>query len=168
MVSEKSVIMNKDIKSSFVFIVDENNKLINISLNDALFKARSIGMDLIEVGKKDNVSICRMMDFGKWKYEQEKKKKKNVQIKQQTKEINFRPNTGDNDLKYRAKHTDEFLAEGHRVKLTITFKGREQGHMLSTGKSLLEKFLQMISAKYTIYSNASTSGNTINMILSPG
>lgn len=161
----KKVNINKEIRANKVLLIGEDGKNLGvISLNDALYRAYNLGMDLVEVGNKDNVPVCKIIDYGKWKYEQEKKKK-GVQFKQQTKEINFRPNTGNNDLTYRAKQVDDFLEEGHKVKLTVKFKGREQEHMLDTGRKLLERFLNMISVKFSICSTPSIDGKTISMTL---
>lgn len=165
-VNSKDVNINRGIRATKVLLINEDglNQGI-ITINEALSKAYAVGLDLVEVGNKDNVPVCKIIDYGKWKYEQDKRKKKSVQPKQLTKEIMLRPNIGDNDLNYRAKHVDEFLKEGHKVKIVIKFKGREQEHMLNTGKSLLEKFLEKVSAKFEISTNASVEGKAIIMTI---
>lgn len=170
MAQEKSVNVNRGIRATEVLLIDEEGKNIGIiTINEALSNAYSVGLDLVEVGVKGNIPVCRIIDYGKWKYEQEKRKKKTTQSKQQqTKEIKLRPTTGDNDLNYRAKHVDEFLKEGHRVKIVVKFKGREQEHMFITGKTLLEKFLSKITYKFNIFSNATAEGNAISMTIVAG
>lgn len=163
----KTVNVNRGIKASKVLLINEDgvNKGV-VTINEALSTAYAVGLDLVEVGNKDNIPVCKIIDYGKWKYEQDKRKKKTaVQIKQQTKEILLRPNTGDNDLNYRAKHVDEFLNSGHKVKIIVKFKGREQEHMLDTGKTLLEKFLGKITETFQISSNASVDGKAITMVI---
>ena len=161
----KTVNVNRGIKATKILLINENGENLGVvTINEALLKAFDAGFDLVEVGNKDGVSVCKIIDYGKWKYEQEKRKKKS-QFKQQTKEIKLRPTTGDNDLNYRAKHVEEFLKEGHKVRVVVKFKGREQEHMLVTGKTLLEKFLGKISINFNIYSNATVEGNAIAMIL---
>ena len=163
--------VNQKIKSNFVLLIDENGKKIGqVKTNEALNKAQNIGMDLVEVSSgSDGIPVCRIIDLGKWKYEQSKKQKKNKNKsngqKQEVKELKFRPNTGNNDLLYRAKQADQFLKRGDKVKLNVRFKGREQEHMFITGKALLEKFLELISIPYFIESNANVEGNSITIIL---
>jgi len=167
---QKNTNVNHQIKFHSVLLIDENgSNLGNVPLKEALSRAFSLGLDLVEVSKNDKgIPICKIMDHGKWKYEQTKKVKKNTtQRQQQTKEIKFRPNTGVNDLVYRAKHVEEFLKEGNRVKLLVRFKGREQEHMFITGKNLLDKFLNMINGPYSIFDPAKVEDNSISLILFP-
>ena len=161
--------INKEIKSSIVLLIDENGKNIGkVGINDALTLAKSVGLDLVEINNSScELPVCRIMNFGKWRYEQSKKIKKNTQQKQQIKEIKFRPNTSDNDLIYRAKHADKFLSVGYKVKLTVRFRGREHNHMYKTGKILLEKFLELVKEKYVFDNNTKVEGSCIVLLLSP-
>ncbi len=99
-------------------------------LYDAVKLAKDKFLDLVEVSQDANPPVCRIMDFGKFKYEQNKKaqeaKKKQVQI--HLKEVKFRPNTDDHDYNFKLKNAISFLKEGNKVKLTVTFKGRELAH----------------------------------------
>lgn len=101
-----------------------------MSLSDAVKLAREKFLDLVEVSQDANPPVCRIMDYGKFKYEQNKKaqeaKKKQVQI--HIKEVKFRPNTDDHDYRFKLKNVIAFLNEGNKVKLTVTFKGRELAH----------------------------------------
>jgi translation initiation factor IF-3 len=161
--------VNRDIKAPRVLLIDENGKNHgNVSTKDALYKARAADLDLVEVNSGGKVPVCKIMDYGKWKYEQDKRKKKNTSTKTQTKEMKFRPNTCDNDLTYRAKQTDKFLNSGNRVKLVVRFKGREQEHIYVTGKSLLERFLELLTAKYYITSPVKLEERSIVLLLMPG
>ena len=161
----KGVNINRSIRGSKVLLINEEGQNVGVvPFHDALSNASNIGLDLVEVGNKDNIPICKIIDYGKYKYEQEKKKKKSAP-KQLVKEIKLRPNTSDHDLTYRAKHVDEFLNDGHRVKIIVKFKGREQEHMFHTGKDLLERFLDKITTKFNIFSNANAEGNSILMML---
>lgn len=160
--------INREIKSAKVLLIDENGKNTGVvPTSEALNTAYELNLDLVEVGNKGDISVCKIIDYGKWKYEQDKKQKKSAQTstKTITKEIKLRPNTGDNDLDYRAKHIDEFLAEDYKVKITIKFRGREQEHMMSTGKELLERFFNKITHKFNVHSNINMDGNTITVII---
>lgn len=163
-----SININRSIRASQILLIDEHGEnLGKIALQDALKKAREAGLDLVEVNRGKNGSVCRIMDYGKWKYRNTKKAKKNNSHKKTTKEIKFRPNTGDNDLKYRAKQVSKFLESGNKVRLVVRFKGREMAHMYETGKSLLERFLELVEVNYAIYDSAKSDGRTITLMLNP-
>jgi len=160
---------NRHIKEDRVVLIDEaGNNCGEISTRDALKKAQESNLDLVEVNS-GKVPICRIMDYGKWKYEQEKRRRtNNSQRKQQVKEIKFRPTTGHNDLVYRAKQVDNFITDGNKVKLVVKFKGREQEHMFKTGMVLLDKFLDMLKSNYGIEDQARAEESSINVMLIPG
>jgi translation initiation factor IF-3 len=165
----KSTCVNHKIRASKVLVIGEDGKnLGEMSIKDALNKAANADLDLVEVSSGKTVPVCKVMDFGKWKYKQSKrlKKNKNHTQRQVVKEIKFRPNTGDNDLKYRAKNAVKFLSAGHKVKLSVRFKGREMEHMYDTGKSLLERFLDLVDCDYNIDGNALAEGNCIALVIS--
>jgi len=158
--------VNNSIKSRKVFVIDQNDN--NLGLMDtrkAIGIAKNAGLDLVEVNSKSKTPVCKVLDYGKWKYDQSKKEKKNKQSKKETKEIKFRPNTSDNDLSYRAKQVDKFLNAGKNVKLLVRFKGREQEHMFDTGRSLLERFLAMLESDYIFEKNPTAEGSSISAIL---
>ncbi len=116
-----------------------------ISRNEAIRKAQSLGMDLVEMSPEPTPPVCKMLDFGKFKYEA-KKKKQLAKKKQKTvelKEIKLRPNIGDNDLQIKIKHIRKFLEEGHKVKITVRFRGREITHN-ELGIQLAQKILENI------------------------
>jgi translation initiation factor IF-3 len=156
--------INNNIKASTVLLIDENGKNVgNVHLSEALSRANSIGLDLVEVSSGKKTPVCRIMDYGKWRFEQTKRQKrnKNQNHKQGSKEIKFRPNTNHNDLSYRAKQVAGFIKDGYRVKLSVRFKGREVAHMFDTGKDLLEKFLSLITIDYKIMGNAIAEDRSI-------
>jgi len=161
--------INQKIRANTVLLIDENgNNIGSISFREALNKAQLAGLDLVEVSSgSKGVPVCRIMDFGKWKYEQSKRARKNKiqHQRQEIKELKFRPTTGDNDLQYRAKQAEQFLERGDKVRLVVRFKGREQEHMFNTGKVLLEKFLNLMTTTYVIDANPNVEGSSIVMIL---
>jgi translation initiation factor IF-3 len=168
MVSDVSARVNRNIRVSHVLLIDEEgNNLGKVPISDALKRAEDSGLDLVEVSSGKNGIVCRIMDYGKWKYQNTKKAKKNMQHKKVVKEINIRPNTGYNDLKYRAKQVDKFIEAENKVKLVVKFKGREQAHAYETGKNIIEKFLKLINVKYAIYDVAKSDGRTISLMLNP-
>lgn len=169
MSQQKQARINKQIKASTVLLIDaEGTNVGKVDLIKALNMATSAGLDLVEVNS-GNVTVCRIMDYGKWKYDQSKrlKKSKNNSSKQVTKEVKFRPTTGTNDLVYRAKRVDQFIKDGHRVKLSVRFRGREMEHMYDTGRILLEKFLDLISVDISFIGTATAEGNSIVQLVGP-
>jgi len=161
--------LNEKIRAPKVLLIDETgSNLGTVNTRDALQKAKEAGLDLVEVNG-GQVPVCKLMDFGKYKYEQVKKDKLNSkkQTITVTKEIKFRPTTGDNDLVYRAKQVDEFIKEKNKVRLAVRFRGREAAHIRDTGKTLLEKFLSMLTTSYNIESEMAIEGGSIAIIIAP-
>lgn len=107
---------------------------------DAIQKAREMGLDLVEIAPLAQPPVCRIIDYGKFLYEQKKKQheQKKKQVTVQVKEIKFRPGTDDHDYNYRVKHAREFLADGDKVRASIQFRGREMSHR-ELGSRLLER-----------------------------
>jgi translation initiation factor IF-3 len=167
---EKQARVNKNIKAETVLLIDDDGTNVgNVRLSEALDKAASAGLDLVEVGSGKKIPVCRIMDYGKWRYEQSKRLKKNKNQNQGrgSKEIKFRPNTGDNDLSYRAKRVGQFLKDGYKVKLCVRFKGREIDHMYHTGKDLLERFLGLIPVGFKMVGNAKAEDRSIVQWIGP-
>jgi translation initiation factor IF-3 len=142
---------NYQIRATDVICIDHQEKNIgSIPIRDAIALAQANGMDLVMVSpaRNGNPPICKILDFGKFKYEQDKKdkvlKKKQREHAVKIKEIKFRPNTGDNDLMIKAKQMQEFLDEGNRIKVTIVFRGRELSHK-EIGFDTLRKFGSMLN-----------------------
>ena len=126
--------------------------------------AKAVGLDLVKVNENNGVPICKLMDLGRWKYQQKKKNKKPAKTK--TKIIKFSPNTSEHDLSYRAKRAEKFMSAGSSVRIIVKFSGREKEHMIETGKTILEKYLSLFKEPYNIEENAEKQGNTISMVIS--
>lgn len=159
--------INERIRAPRILLIDEEGvNLGNFSTREALFKAKEMGLDLVEVGGKE-IPVCKIMDFGRYKYEQDKKNKKAArnQTIQTLKEIKFKPTTGSNDLLYRAKQVDDFLKEKNKVKISVRFKGREIEHFSVTGKKILDTFLGMLSEKFIYEMEPQREGRSLTMII---
>jgi translation initiation factor IF-3 len=111
-----------------------------VSVEEGLEMAREQGFDLVEVAPKASPPVCRIMDYGKYKYEQSKRAKeaKKHQHTILVKEIKFRPKTEDHDYQFKLKHIKKFLADGNKVKITVRFRGREMAHT-ELGRKILER-----------------------------
>lgn len=101
-----------------------------LSTQDALKLAREAGLDLVEINPKSQPPVCKIVDYGKYKYDEKKKQSeaRKSQKGQELKELTFRPNTDENDLSHKLEQAKGFLTDGHKVKFTIRFRGREVTH----------------------------------------
>lgn len=112
--------------------------------DSALTMAYEAGLDLVEVAPDERPPVVRIMDFGKFKYEQKKKAAKNVKTHQvQIKEIRLRPKTGDHDIEVKVRQAREFLAEKDKVKVNVMFRGREMAHV-DRGKELIQQVITLL------------------------
>lgn len=135
---------------------------------DAFKMAQDAGLDLVEINPRSQPPVCKIMDYGKYKYEEKKKAqaaKKNQQV-QEMKELTFRPNTDDNDLIHKLDQAKEFLQEGHKVKFTVRFRGREIVHS-NIGREKLQWILQELSGLSTPNTQINLEGKFMSMIVYP-
>lgn len=135
---------------------------------EALKMAKDQGLDLVEINPKAVPPVCKIMDYGKFKYEEKKKlsEAKKNQKEQELKEITFRPNTDENDLGHKVTSAKEFLAEGDRVKFTIRFRGREITHP-QVGRDKLNWILTQLAGLIIANPPISLEGKFMAMIVSP-
>lgn len=139
-----------------------------VSIQEALKKALSAGMDLVEISPNAEPPVCKVMDFGKFKYEA-KKKVQNAKKNQKTtttKELKLRPNIGDNDLKIKIKSIYKFIENGDKVKISVKFRGREITHQ-ELGTALLERILSETAAVCKVEVEPKSEGKQIFMLLAP-
>ena len=142
--SKNKVRSNKEITAHKVRFVDQEGEMQGVmSLVEALAKAKQAGLDLVEISPQADPPVCKLMDFGRFKYEQ-KKKMQGAKKKQKTvslKEIKLRPNIGRNDLDVKLRHLQKFIEAGNKVKVTLWFRGREIVHN-DLGRKLLQQVLE--------------------------
>jgi translation initiation factor IF-3 len=135
---------------------------------EALKRAEEAGLDLVEVAPTSNPPVCRIMDYGKYKYEQSKKlhsarlHSKSAVLK----EIKLRPYTDTHDLEIKIRHSESFLKDGNKVKVALMFRGRENVNQ-SIGRALMNQFMEKISVHGTIEQVPRMEGNTLVMIVVP-
>ena len=135
---------------------------------DALKIAREKGLDLVEVSPTAQPPVCRIMDFGKYMYEQEKKERQ-AKKNQKTfvvKEVKFRINVDEHDYQTKKNHVLRFLEEGDKVKATIFFRGREMTRQM-LGREILQRLIKDISEKGIVENMPRQEGNTLHLILAP-
>ncbi len=147
---EEKHFVGRSIRAHEVRCIDAEGNHSVLSTLKALALAEQQGLDLVQIsnGSRDEIPTCKILDYSKFKYEQSKKdkavKKKQRENSVKIKEIKFRPSTGENDLKTKAKHAQEFMDEGHRIKVTIVFKGRELAYK-DVARDTLDMFVGFLS-----------------------
>lgn len=135
---------------------------------EALQMARQLDLDLVEVAPLANPPVCRIMDYGKFRYEESQKakesRKKTVHVS--IKEVKLRPKIGKGDLDTKIRHMQEFLSEGHKVKVTLQFRGREMAHP-ELGSRLLDSVIAQVDGLGKIETQARLEGRNMTMVLAP-
>lgn len=134
----------------------------------ALRKADEFNLDLVEVAPQANPPVCRIMDFSKYRYEQEKKEReaKKHQKHSQLKEIRLSPRIDNHDYEIKLKHIKEFLSKGHKVRIRMLFRGREISHR-EIGKNLIDKLIKDVEDIGKVDRDSHMLGKTLVMVLGP-
>ncbi len=137
---------------------------------EALNRAREVGLDLVEVAPTSDPPVCRIMDYGKWLYEQKRKireaHKKNLHHTATLKEIRLRPETDKRDLEIKLKHGREFLEKGHKVQFTMFFRGRQMLHR-DRGYAMLEQITESLQDLAKIERPARMAGRRMTLLVVP-
>jgi len=152
-----------------VRVIDDEGKQIGILQPfEALKMAREKNLDLVEVSPTAQPPVCRIMDFGKYIYEQEKKERaaKKHQKVITVKEVKFRINVDEHDYEFKKNHVLRFLEDGDKVKATIFFRGREMTHT-NLGRQILDRLIKDIGDKGIVEFRPRMEGNTLHAILAP-
>lgn len=170
MKSEKSYRINDKIKISPIILVDDKGDNLG---SIPLFKAKEIalekGLDLVEVSPSSRPPVCKIMDFGKFRYEQEIKEKRQRQSKKQTqiKEIRLSCGIEDHDLETKFNHMSNFLTSGHKVQVRLEFRRRENNHK-QLGFAVLNRFLSKIPESQAVISKKpSMDGKYLSCLVEP-
>ncbi len=150
-------------------MIDAEGKQVGVlTVREALAMAAEAGLDLVEISPNATPPVCKIMDYGKFRYEKNKKaqeaKKKQTII--QVKEIKLRPRTDVHDLEVKKKHIRQFIAEGNKVKLTVRFRGREMIYK-HFGIELIDKITTDLSDITLVEGQPSLEGQSLQVILSP-
>ena len=162
--------INDRIRVREVRLIDEENQQVGVvPLYEALQMARERGLDLVEVAPNAVPPVCRILDYGKFKYEQSKKEREarkhqhNVVLR----EIRMKPKIDDHDVDFKTRTVEKLLKEGDKVKVSVMFRGREVTHP-QIGRALLDRVYERVKDVGTIEKPASMEGRFMTMILVPG
>jgi len=167
----KDLRVNERIRAREVRLIDENGGQVGVvSFREALETARERGLDVIEVSPTANPPVCRIMDYGKYKYELGKRERE-AQKKQKMTEIKgirMRPGTDEHDFQFKLRNAVRFLKDGHKVKVTVIFRSREFTHPEFARESL-GRMAEVVKEENvgTVEKSASMEGRTMTMILAP-
>ena len=165
---DDDVLMNEDIRFAEVRCTSEGNNYGIISSRDALALADEEGLDLVCIAPNANPPVCKIMDYGKYRYQQEKKLKE-AKKKQKiivVKEIKLSVKIADNDIGYKVKHAREFLEHGNHVKFRVFLKGREMAHP-EAGVEVLQRVWPMVEDIGVMDKEPALEGRYVNMMVLP-
>jgi translation initiation factor IF-3 len=150
-----------------VRVIGPNSEQIGVlPIGDALKRAEEAGMDLVEIAPTAAPPVCRIIDYGKYRYEQAKKQHGAKQKSTQLKEVKLRPFTDTHDLDFKTRHARDFLAEGHKVKMTVMFRGREMAHQ-DAGRVVLAKVIEQLGAAAQVEQQPRMEGRNMSILLAP-
>ncbi len=161
--------INEEIRVPEVRVVDEDGAMLGVmATREAIELAYEREKDLVEIAQQANPPVCKIIDYGKFAYEQQKREKlaKKAQHHAQLKEVRFKWRTDTHDFDFKTRHAREFLGEGHKVKATVMFKGREIMHQ-GIGLALLERFVAALEDCSRIDQPIHPEGRTLSVILAP-
>jgi translation initiation factor IF-3 len=161
--------INDKIRARQVLVIDDEGRALGIlDIRDALAAAEERELDLVEVAPNATPPVCKIMDYGRFKYQQEKKShdSKKHQAVVQLKEIKMRPKTGEHDYQFKLKHIREFLEKGLKVKATIMFRGREVVHA-DFGAQILARIAQEVADLGKLEREAKMEGRNMFIVLTP-
>ena len=162
------VYYNEQIRDREVRLIGEDGEQLGImSARDAYFKAQEAGLDLVKIAPTAKPPVCKIIDYGKYKYElarkekEARKKQKTIEIK----EVRLTPNIDTNDLNTKVGAARKFISKGDRVKVTLRFRGREMAHMHSS-KHILDEFAEQLSDIAVVEKAPKVEGRSMTMFLS--
>lgn len=161
--------INESIRIKEIRVIGEGGEQVGVlATSEALRMARERGLDLVEVAPKSNPPVCRIMDFSKYKYEQEKKERlaRKKQKVVRVKEIKLKPNIEENDYQVKLRHLKRFLERGDKAKVTLIFRGREMAHT-DIGKNLMNRLMKDLSEIATPEKLPALENKAMVLIMNP-
>jgi translation initiation factor IF-3 len=160
--------INNQIRISQIRVISEEGEQLGIiSTEQALNRARDIGLDLVEVAPNEKPPVCRIMDFGKYKYEKSKKRAgQSASHHGKTKEIRLRPKTGEHDIGFKVKQAVGFLQHKDKVQVSVIFRGREMAHV-EEGRRVMENVVKILLEFGKLESNPQQMGKRMICTIAP-
>ncbi len=168
-IAKETVGINWGIRAPEVRVIDsEGNQVGILPLKEAMKLAEEQGLDLVEVAHNATPPVCRIMNYGKYKYQQSKRthEARKHQTVIQIKEVKLRPRTEDHDLEFKLRHAKRFLEEGNKVKISVLFRGREMAYP-EFGKEILNRFIEGVKELMVVEQPPRMEGRNMVTILTP-
>lgn len=162
--------INREIRAPRIRVIDQDgNQLGVLTLIDALTRAEAAQLDLVEISPSADPPVCKIIDYGKYRYQQTKKEKENKKSQHQVKvkEIKVKPNTDEHDVQTKLRHAREFIGKGNKVRITCVFRGREMMHT-EFGEKVIKRMCQDLADIATAESPAKMLGRNLSVVLAPG
>ena len=165
---EQGLRINHRIRVPEVRVISDEDQLGILPTHEALRLAEEKGLDLVEISPRAFPPVCRIMDYGKYKYEEAKKKQQARKRAStvETKEIKFRPKTEEHDMAFKVKHIRRFLEGGNKVRLAVVFRGREITHP-KTGMNVLDRVVELCNDIATVEATPNMEGRRMIMVIAP-
>lgn len=162
--------VNREIRAPKVRLIGAAGEQVGVvALYEALKMAEEAGLDLVEISAGSVPPVCKIIDYGKYQYDQTKREKENKKAQHQmkVKEVRFKPNIDDHDLQTKLKHAREFISQGNKVKISCTFRGREMAHP-ENGVKLVQKLCDDLEDISQVEAPAKMFGRMLTVVLAPG
>lgn len=162
--------VNREIRVPRVRVIDQNGNQVGVlPTHQALTLAEEEGLDLVEIAPNVDPPVCKIVDYGKFRYQQTKKEKesKKAQHQVKVKEVKLKPNTDEHDLLTKARKAREFLGEGDKVRVTCVFRGREMQHR-EFGQKVIDLFCEELADVSSVEEPAKMMGRFLSTVLAPG
>ncbi len=162
--------INREIRAPRVRVLDKDGELLGIlPLIEAMSRAEQVGLDLVEIAPNAEPPVCKIVDYGKFRYQLVKKEKENKKAQHQVKvkEIKLKPNTDEHDLMTKLKHAREFLMKGNKVRITCVFRGREMLHT-EFGMRSVHRMCENLTDVGTPESPPRMLGKALSVVIAPG
>jgi translation initiation factor IF-3 len=167
-VKNAGVRLNEQIRVPQIRVIDDDGPVGVMTPQEAMKLAQERGVDLVEIAPTAQPPVCKLIDFGKWRYEQQKRERqiKATQHKQLIKELRFRHDTDKHDFEFKLRHAREWIEEGHKVKATVMFRGREIVYK-EFGEQLLKRFQEAMADIAKLDGPLSLTGKLMTAMFAP-
>lgn len=162
--------VNREIRAPKVRVISSTGEQVGVlSIHEALDMAQQEGLDLVEISAGSTPPVCKIINYGKYRYDQTKREKESKKAQHQVKikEIKIKPNIGQHDLDTKLKHAREFITDGNKVKVTCIFRGREMAHP-EIGERIIKKLCEDLEDIATPEAPSKLFGRMLTIVLAPG
>lgn len=161
--------VNREIRAPDVRLIDQNGEQVGVvTIKEALDMATEAGLDLVEIAPASKPPVCKIIDYGKYRYDQTKREKESKKAQHQikVKEVKLKPNIDTHDFNTKVRRAREFLTKGNKVKITCTFRGREMAHP-ELGENLVDNFCESLSDVSQVESPPKRMGKILSVVVAP-